>query len=231
MSAPKRRLRAVLSREERRGLSQAMLTDVLTALVTSNRFDRVLLVGRETPVLELGRTLGAEPLEEPTSSGYNAAAQQASVNAATAGAEALLIVPADLPLAESFDFVQLVEQAGQSAVALVASQVGGTNALLVRPPGAIAYQFGPDSFETHLRSARQASLPTVVLEIPALQFDVDRPGDLRRLLREGTLSAKTATGRFLAESGLTARLRRPAGSALPADGVRVAAARAWRNPL
>ncbi len=57
----------------------------------------------------------------------------------------------------------------------------GTNALLLRPPGALAYHFGPDSFARHCQEARQRGLRLEVCERPGLALDIDLPEDLEYL--------------------------------------------------
>jgi 2-phospho-L-lactate guanylyltransferase len=54
----------------------------------------------------------------------------------------------------------------------------GTNALLVAPPGTIKYEFGPDSFERHIRSAETAGARVEIIELPTLGLDLDAPEDL-----------------------------------------------------
>jgi 2-phospho-L-lactate guanylyltransferase len=57
----------------------------------------------------------------------------------------------------------------------------GTNALLLRPPDALPFAFGPGSYEAHLRAARERGLDVRVCERPHLAFDLDTAEDLGRL--------------------------------------------------
>ena len=54
----------------------------------------------------------------------------------------------------------------------------GTNALLVRPPGALRYQFGPGSFQRHCEQARQLGMAWHVHRSTRLGLDVDLPSDM-----------------------------------------------------
>jgi 2-phospho-L-lactate/phosphoenolpyruvate guanylyltransferase len=61
----------------------------------------------------------------------------------------------------------------------------GTNALLMRPPDALPFAFGPDSFEAHLQAAHKRDLAVQVCERSHLAFDLDTAGDLARLKKSG----------------------------------------------
>ena len=54
----------------------------------------------------------------------------------------------------------------------------GTNALLVRPPNAIAFAYGASSFDAHRRQAQERSIPIAVYRSPTLALDLDVPDDL-----------------------------------------------------
>lgn len=113
----------------------------------------------------------------------NAALEQATAFAASRGAHAVLILPADLPLLTLAD-VEALWQASQqlhvASVVIIApdSRDAGTNALLVRPPGALRFQFGPGSFQRHCEQARQRGLACVIHRSARLGLDVDTAADL-----------------------------------------------------
>src|ERR671933_71284 len=54
----------------------------------------------------------------------------------------------------------------------------GTNALLLRPPDALPFLFGANSFENHLDAAREREVQVQVCERTRLAFDIDTAEDL-----------------------------------------------------
>ena len=115
--------------------------------------------------------------------GMNAAVRLGTRALAEAGAEAALILMADLPLARPADLEAVLAAAPPGpGVTLVPSRDGtGTNALLVRPPAALAPRLGPGSLARHRAGAARRGLRAATLERPALGLDVDTPGGPGRL--------------------------------------------------
>ncbi len=112
----------------------------------------------------------------------NQALTQATQAAVGRGAEAVLVLPADLPLLTADDIRQLYTLgATQPGIVITRSPDGGTNALLVRPAGAIEFAFGSASFAQHTQLAQSADVPVQVYASPTLALDVDWPEDLDRL--------------------------------------------------
>ena len=95
-------------------------------------------------------------------------------------AEAVLVLPADLPLLQAADVQDLIGRAHDPPVIVVSPdrKRSGTNALLMAPSGAIRYGFGPDSFERHVRSAEASGARVEIIELPNLGLDLDAPEDL-----------------------------------------------------
>lgn len=200
----KGRLAVVLSREERRALALAMLEDVLRAVRTVPRVDHLAVVSPDADVLARAQELAAEPLSEPSRCrGVNQAVTHASAALSDAGADALLVVAADLPAAAPSDVEALLEALPERGVALVPTDDRGTGAIALRPPDAIPFRFGDRSSVAHKREATAAGLPARVLRLPSLSLDVDDPNDLADLLAR---PAETATHRLLAEFGIAERL-------------------------
>jgi 2-phospho-L-lactate/phosphoenolpyruvate guanylyltransferase len=91
-------------------------------------------------------------------------------------------LPADLPLLTVEDLRHLHHLAATGRGLVIApSRGGGTSALLLRPPHAIPFAFGPASFAQHCRLAAEHGYGCVVYESPTLAFDVDTPADWAEL--------------------------------------------------
>ncbi len=171
----KSRLASVLPPHLRAELSQRWLTHVLTVARDWGRFAGRAVISRDATVLAVARALGALPIME-SGDDLNTALRQATATAQDAGAEAVLALPSDLPLLTHADLdgLHTLAQAG-AGVIIAPSHDGGTNALLLRPPHAIAYAFGAASAARHLALATDAGLPTHLYRSATLALDVDRP--------------------------------------------------------
>jgi len=180
----KQRLRPALGPKERRALAQR---NAQLAVQAAAAGDRVLVVAGDDEVAELAKTWGAEVLLEPSQEGQNVAAARGIARAVEGGADAVLILSSDLPLV-TVDSVREVLEAGSRikgpvAVAVRAVGRGGTNALYLRPPGAITLHFGADSLAKFRDEAERSGVKFVVHDSDAMALDLDEPGDLARLRR------------------------------------------------
>jgi 2-phospho-L-lactate guanylyltransferase len=194
----KTRLGEQLQPQQRRKLAQAMVSDVLDALLASEWLEAVLVVTNEASVAELARERGAQVLADPAESGQSAAALIGVAHALAAGYERVLLVPGDCPALDTGALRTLLERPMQPpAVTIVSDLAGsGTNALLLAPPDAIEPGFGPDSFARHRDRSEQAQANWHSEPLAALLLDIDTPEDLA-LLRSS--HAGPATALVLAE--------------------------------
>jgi 2-phospho-L-lactate guanylyltransferase len=188
----KRRLAALLSPEERARLSLAMLDGVLEALLGVSVIERVLLL-RPPATADSPRGLPADArltVVDEAAEGYsdgrdnlNGTLVQAQALATSGGADALLILPADLPLVTSADLAAMLDAAAMAPIAIAPDRAEtGTNALLLTPPMAIGPSFGEGSFQQHRRLAADTGLTIAVVHRPGLALDLDTPADVARLL-------------------------------------------------
>jgi 2-phospho-L-lactate guanylyltransferase len=177
----KARLRPGLDDAARQRLAAAMLTHVLTTVRASGAAEVCGVVSADPDVLALAAEHGCEAITEPEPGGYNAAASRASVWAQQRNCDALLILPADLPLLTPEDIHNLTRLAdARPQVVIIApdAREEGTNALLLRPPDIIPPSFGPDSFRRHYHLARQMGVSPVIYHSPDISNDIDHPTDL-----------------------------------------------------
>ena len=183
----KSRLAPIVDPGARAGLTLYMMGRVVAA-IRSCGIEDVCVVSPDRIVLGEAQRRGATPLVQQ-SRGLNPALEEGRRRALDLGASTLLVLPADLPLLEEDDVRTVLQAAeGRSVVISPDGARSGTNALLMRPPDALPFAFGPDSFEAHLEAARQRGLDLTVCERSHLAFDLDTAGDLARLKKSGAAS-------------------------------------------
>ncbi len=176
----KSRLAQVLTPNQRATLGRALLARTLDVLTVQPDLAGVLVVSADPTALALAKARGAVALMEIEVS-LNAALAQATAWLAERGAEATLVIPADLPFLSGEDVAGLLALAGPPPAVVLAPdrREQGTNALLSAPPGLIPYAFGMGSFARHQALCRARGVPCRLYRSPGLAFDLDLPEDLR----------------------------------------------------
>jgi 2-phospho-L-lactate guanylyltransferase len=186
----KQRLRDRVPDGPRAGLAEAMVTDVLAALERVGRLDGVIVVTAEPVAAVLASAAGAEIVHDDAEAGQSAAAVLGIVRAVERGADRVLLVPGDCPALDPRELDALLGL--DDDVVIVPDRHGsGTNALLLRPPTAIAPSFGPGSRARHEAAAAEAGVRWRSLDVPSLGMDADTPDDLATLERSGRIGATT----------------------------------------
>jgi 2-phospho-L-lactate/phosphoenolpyruvate guanylyltransferase len=174
----KQRLAAVLEARVRRRLVEVMLDRVVSAVRGVDAITGLYIVTNDQSLVPAG----AQQIVDP-GAGLNVALATAAAQLDGQGAEAMLILPGDIPLLTSADVARLVELAEPQRMVVVSDVLrSGTNALLLSPPALVAPRFGPGSLLAHLRAALEANVRAVVHECPNIARDIDEPRDLAWLL-------------------------------------------------
>ena len=177
----KQRLSGILSPEERFALAQAMCEDVLEALARWPNRPAVAVVTSDSFARDLAARFNFEVVVDDNS-GESNAIEMATAVCRDRGVENTLVVPADIPLIAGAELQEIVDCAPAGGAVLVPDAAGrGTNAVWRSPGDLFPLRFGNDSFLPHLAAAKATGLPCVVLELPGIARDVDRPQDLREL--------------------------------------------------
>jgi 2-phospho-L-lactate guanylyltransferase len=198
----KSRLASRLSPSLRRALSLRLLERTVRVVDATQEVTRWMVVSNAPEPLALARRLGGLAIHElrPDSrvtagdgavrtthqleQRLNAALQQAAAVAERSGATALLIIHADLLLLTSTALSAFIGagaegQPGERSLTIAPDRHSqGTNALLLRPPGAIHFAFGRHSYTRHLALASEAGAATIVHNDPQFAIDLDTPEDL-----------------------------------------------------
>jgi len=189
LTGAKSRLGEVLDAEERLDLTVRLLRATIAATTGSDRIAETLVVTPDDAVRRVATDAGARAIRQ-RETGLNRGIDLGREEAVAAGADAVLILPIDLPEVSTQavdDVVASLDRPRRPLVAIVADRHGrGTNALLLAPPKAIDTCFGGDSRAAHVGAAREAGAELVELDGP-LRLDLDTPEDL--LLAEPTLRA------------------------------------------
>lgn len=202
----KSRLAPALQPERRATLALAMLESILAACRAAGLGGTVAVVDSAEGVRR-ALAAGARAIREP-GSGMNAAVALGVHEARARGAEAVLVLPGDVPLVTPNDLRSLVAllRHEQRAVAVATDEAGdGTNALGLRPPDVMAPAFGESSAWRHLAAGRRSGARVARLALPSLLLDVDTPEDLQRLRHAGWGAPRSPV----------ARPASPPGRALP----------------
>jgi 2-phospho-L-lactate/phosphoenolpyruvate guanylyltransferase len=178
--AAKQRLASALGSDSRQALAQAMFEDVLASLRRVDGLEAIAVVTADPGAEAAARGEGVPVLPDTAQAGQSAAASIGIAHAVAERFERVLLVPGDTPLLDPGEVGSLL--AAPRAVSIVPDRHGtGTNALLLRPPDAIAPSFGPGSLMRHVAAAEAAGVPFAVAEVSTLMLDVDTGDDLSAL--------------------------------------------------
>jgi 2-phospho-L-lactate/phosphoenolpyruvate guanylyltransferase len=192
----KQRLSPLLGAAERELLAEVMFREVLGQVLGARGLAEIFVVTGDDRVNEIACSLGAQVIREEMEKGETEAVDFARLELKASGREAVLIVPADLPLVRSTDIEAVLAQipdGSSSPFALLVPSHDrmGTNALLLAPPDLIQLRFGYDSFSYHSSQVAAQGLPLRLLENEAIALDIDEPKDLDQFLSFGFEDSQT----------------------------------------
>ena len=178
----KSRLSDELLPEQREQLATELLARTVRLLVPITQIRGVLVISRDTKALAMVRELGANTVQESGTPELNNALLRATQVLKAWHAEAVLVVPADIPLLAAEDVEEMVQRGRyQNSVVIAPDRhETGTNLLFARPPGLIPYAFGENSFAEHQRLALEVGAQVFIYRSERASLDVDWPDDLER---------------------------------------------------
>ncbi|HUY60925.1 MAG TPA: 2-phospho-L-lactate guanylyltransferase [Candidatus Dormibacteraeota bacterium] len=184
LQGAKQRLASVLSAADRRVLGLALAAGTVRCAVATWPPASVVLVGDDPEVGRLAARVGAAWLAD-AGAGQSPAVRLGFEWALAQGAEVVATAAADLPEVSPDDLghlLSIARTADASGLWLAPDAAGtGTNALVLRPPGADVLRFGPDSLARHRAAAAALGLPVQLIDRPGLRRDCDRLEDIEAL--------------------------------------------------
>jgi 2-phospho-L-lactate guanylyltransferase len=183
LSSAKQRLASVLDQPSRTALAQAMLYDVLSTLHNWQNRPAVALVTSDPYAAELARRYEFEIIPDLENPGETGVIEMATRICEQRGIDSTLVIPADIPLIQSWELEEILKHAPEEGTVLVPAADGrGTNAAFRRPANLFPLRFGNDSFRPHHAAAQATNQPCIILQLPGIAVDVDNPADLQELI-------------------------------------------------
>jgi 2-phospho-L-lactate/phosphoenolpyruvate guanylyltransferase len=179
LARAKSRLAGRLEPAARARLMHDTLRRTVQVLRQVAEVDAVVVITRDAEVSAWAQVWGARVMSEHDD-GLNESLREAQ--AQFAGADAVLVVPADLGWLAVEDIRAMAALAnavnGPAVVIAPDRHERGTNGLLLRPPSAIDFAFGPDSARLHAERAASKGIPPQWYRSSSISLDVDEPEDL-----------------------------------------------------
>jgi 2-phospho-L-lactate guanylyltransferase len=189
----KSRLSHILTTEERAELTKKILGQTLDVLGEVKGIFRTMVVSRDPAVLKIARKHGALTFSESDKQDLNMALTRATHIAVAQQANAILVLPSDLPFLTPEDVEMMISSLlglngrngngngyhlHQRAITICSDHnEEGTNALLLSPPTGFVYRYGLGSFQEHLDEAERLGMSRRVVHTPGIKFDLDTAED------------------------------------------------------
>lgn len=180
----KSRLAGVLDPASRQRLVLRLVRHVIStaqqAITRRNLTGCIWLVSADDTVAAMAATYNVQWLCDRHEE-LNLALNEARTQLERYGTHTMIVLAGDLPFLTATDIITLYDALAEADLVLAPDQErSGTNALAIRLPSPIPFQFGPDSAARHLNAATNLGLRTCLVETPSLAFDLDDSERLRQ---------------------------------------------------
>jgi 2-phospho-L-lactate guanylyltransferase len=178
----KSRLAGVFTPEQRQQFAEAMLRHVLQVVREVPQVAGTLVISRDSKALAIAREYNANTVQESGAPELNAALTRATQVLASWKCDAVLVLPADLPLIGAEDITGIIALGQEKPSVVIATDRNrdGTNALFMRPPGLIPYAYGEGSYGRHVSLTQAVGVPFQEYDSNRLILDIDLPEDIER---------------------------------------------------
>jgi 2-phospho-L-lactate guanylyltransferase len=186
----KTRLDGLLDATGRARLMRTLLDHTLSEVKRIRSVGDVILVSSDPGSAAIAREHGVSHFDDrglPWNDGLAAAIAESVTS------QEVVIVSADLPLLAAADVDELVAAMPERGISIARARDAGTNAVAMRPAGAMRTCFGtPGSAAGHADLAAAAGFDAVIADIPGLAMDLDSPEDVRDAIERGVPDAVRA---------------------------------------
>lgn len=189
-SNAKQRLAGTLDPDQRKGLAQAMLRDVLAAVQSSRSIDQAVVYTASEEVGRIARAHGLEVTPEIEVGGHSSAVNLMA-RRLSGTASAILAIASDLPTLTGAEIDEVLDSDPEGLVLLASRDGTGTNGVLMRPGAMIDMEYGVNSLKRHVSLAQAGGLAVDVRDVAGFSFDVDTPEDLAHLIEVAPRGGET----------------------------------------
>src|ERR671919_2279938 len=181
----KSRLGILLNKFERAQLSKLLVQRTIRVLKGTSGVKKIVLVSSDVNVEKIAHLYGATFLKEKIQCGVNSAVDWGTKFCTDSGAEATLVLPADLPLVipEDIDIVCKAALTSRDCMVLCPSyKFDGSNIMLRKPCDIIKTSYDANSYLMHVLEGIRSDIKTRVLFNSRLMIDIDTVQDITTLL-------------------------------------------------
>ena len=181
LSTSKSRLSGVIDKHGRMAMTLMMLSTVLKAIEQSKVIEQTVVVGGDSWIGDIRPSLRNVHWIKDNNKGLNKALSQGIRFGFDQHADAVLFLPADLPLITKEDLCKLVETShgGKYLVICPAKRDKGTNALLIPREANFRPALGKSSFFKHWQQSIDLGFQTTMYYSTNLGIDLDTLKDLK----------------------------------------------------
>jgi len=182
-SKGKSRLSAILTVEQRILLNSTMLSRTIRILKAVKEIHHIVVVSRDSSALSIAHNFEVKTIQEEGVIDLNRALERAAIVAKAYSANAVLVIPSDLPLLVPSDISSFLarQKGGMEMIIAPDRRKEGTNALYLSPPDLIEFKFGINSFKLHIEEAQRCGAQISIFDNFNFGLDIDISQDLEIL--------------------------------------------------
>ncbi len=176
----KSRLSGVLNSDERLSLSIHLLKRTLETISHVPEIEKTLIVTNDPEVVRITESFRFDVCVEENECGMNRALDRGIDILKRNNVESAIILPSDLPLVTAREIQVMIKMGSDSKGMVIAPDRKklGTNAIFYHSLEKVDFEFGPMSYEKHLKSAKANGIKVCIFESDTFGLDIDLPEDL-----------------------------------------------------
>jgi 2-phospho-L-lactate guanylyltransferase len=176
----KSRLSGVLNSDERMSLSVRLLKNTLGTISQVPEIEKTLIVTNDLEVIKITQSFFFDVCVEENECGMNRALDRGIAILKKNEVQSAIILPSDLPFITVREIQVMIKMGTDSKAMVIAPdrKKQGTNAIFYHSLDKVDFEFGPMSYEKHVKSAKANGVTLCVFESDTFGLDIDLPEDL-----------------------------------------------------